>query len=134
MASKPLVIQILPPRALRLLASLLPICLVLSSATKFICISTCVLLFLPPGPPSALPPDPSQGCLLPSCTAQPRQTVSLYPLYFFLIFNFLLFRAMLVAYGSFQARGCIGPEAPSLCHSHSNEGIVPPQLMVTPDP
>ena len=38
------------------------------------------------------------------------------------VFVFLLFRAALEAYGGSQARGPIGAEAASLCHSRSNTG------------
>ena len=37
------------------------------------------------------------------------------------IFVFCLFRAVLAAYGGFQARGQIGAVAAGLHHSHSNE-------------
>ena len=36
------------------------------------------------------------------------------------LFLFLLFRAVPVAYGSFQTRGQIGAAAAGLCHKHSN--------------
>ena len=52
---------------------------------------------------------------------------------------FLLFRALLVAYGGSWARGLIGVAAASLHHSHCNTGSEPhlrptPQLKATPDP
>jgi len=59
-------------------------------------------------------------------------------LFFFFFFS-AFFRATLVAYGGFQARGQIGPTAASLHHSCSHVGsklhLRPtPQLMATPDP
>ena len=52
---------------------------------------------------------------------------------------FLIFRATHAAYGSSQARRCIGATATGLCHSHSNAGSKPrlratPQLTAPPDP
>ena len=54
-------------------------------------------------------------------------------------FFFGLFRPTSMAYGGPQARGPIGAEASSLCHSHSNMEselhLQPtPQLTTTPDP
>ena len=43
--------------------------------------------------------------------------------FFFGLFNF--FRAALMAYGSFQARGQIGAIVAGLRHSHSNVGSEP---------
>ena len=56
-----------------------------------------------------------------------------------IIYFILLFRAIPVAYGSFQARGQIGAAGANLCHSHGNSGseqcLRPtPQLTATPDP
>ena len=61
------------------------------------------------------------------------------PFGFFVLFCFLLFRATPAAYGSSQARGCIGAAAAGPRHSHSNVGSKPrlqpiPQLMATLDP
>ena len=39
---------------------------------------------------------------------------------FLLFLLFFLFKAILVAYGSSQARGRMGAAAASLCHSHRN--------------
>ena len=57
--------------------------------------------------------------------------------YFF--FFFVFSRAVLMAYGSSQARGLIGAVAAGLCQSHSNAGsklcLQPtPQFTATPDP
>ena len=57
----------------------------------------------------------------------------------FVLFCFLLFRAVPMAYGSSQARGGIGAAAASLCRRHSNTGSKPhlqptPQLTAMPDP
>ena len=57
----------------------------------------------------------------------------------FHFFFFGLFRAALMAYGGFQARGRIGAVATGLCQRHSNAGSKPylrptPQLTATPDP
>ena len=49
----------------------------------------------------------------------------------FFFFVFLSFRAALVAYGGFQARGRIGAVAAGLCHSHGNMGSKP-RLRPTP--
>ena len=46
--------------------------------------------------------------------------VCLFWFFGFCFFFFLLFKAALAAYGSFQAQGQIGAAAASLCHSHSN--------------
>ena len=56
-----------------------------------------------------------------------------------LLLLFCLFRAMLLACESFQARGQIGAAAATLHHSHSNLGselhLLPtPELTATPDP
>ena len=58
-------------------------------------------------------------------------------LFFFLIFNFCLFRATPSAYGSSQARGWMGAIAAGLHRSHSNTGAEPhlqptPQLTAMP--
>ena len=61
-------------------------------------------------------------------------------MYVMFIYLFVcLFRAKLVAYGSFQARGPIEATAASLHHSHSKAGSEPhlrptPQLMATLNP
>ena len=57
----------------------------------------------------------------------------------FVLFSFLLFRAVPSVYGNSQARGRIGATTTGLCHSHSNAGSEPclqttPQLTATPDP
>ena len=54
-------------------------------------------------------------------------------------FFFFLFRAALMAYGSFQARGQIGAAADCLQHSHISTGSKPhlrptPQLKAMSDP
>ena len=59
--------------------------------------------------------------------------------FFCLFFAFLLFRAVLMVYGSSQDRGQIGATTASLHHSHSNArselGLQPtPQFLATPDP
>ena len=84
------------------------------------------------------PPDPAQCYLLQEAFQEsiPNQMWS--PISFYFIF-LMLFRAALVAYWSFQARGHIGAVAANLHHKHNNAGSEPylwptPQLMATPDP
>ena len=59
--------------------------------------------------------------------------------FFFLLFFFGLFRAALVVYGGFQARGWIGATAAGLHHRHSNAKSelhlqTIPKLVATPCP
>ena len=65
----------------------------------------------------------------------------IYLSFFFVFFGggFLLFKSAPVAYGTSQARGCIGAAAAGLHHSHGNEGSkqclqTTPQFTATRDP